>query len=68
MTAIVRLFTVAIAAGATLLAPLPGFADGDSVVDRVRATGEIALGVRRDARPHSYLDQTGTPAGYTVEV
>ena len=40
----------------------------ESVVDRIRETGEITLGHRRDAAPHSYLDAEGRPAGYTVEV
>ena len=76
MTAISRLFTAALFAGYYLVAPHPGIAaggspgdsPGNSIVDRILETGEITLGVRRDARPHSYLDSNGQPAGYTVEV
>jgi polar amino acid transport system substrate-binding protein/glutamate/aspartate transport system substrate-binding protein len=39
-----------------------------SVIDKIKETGEITIGVRRDARPHSYLDANGAPAGYTIEV
>jgi len=39
-----------------------------SVLDRIRETGTITLGVRRDARPHSWIDAKGTARGYTVDV
>ena len=68
MTLIARLRTAALIACLCLAAPDAGFAAEQSVIDRIRATGEIALGVRRDARPHSYLDANGNPAGYTIEV
>jgi polar amino acid transport system substrate-binding protein len=68
MTLIARLRTTALIACLCLAAPNAGFAAEQSVIDRIRATGEIALGVRRDARPHSYLDANGNPAGYTIEV
>lgn len=37
-----------------------------NVLDRVRATGKLRLGYVRDARPFSYKDVDGKPAGYTV--
>jgi len=39
-----------------------------SALDRIRETGEITIGVRRDARPHSYVGDDGVPAGYTVAI
>lgn len=58
-------------AALVLCTALPAAAE--SVLDRIRETGEretgaITLGVRTDAAPHSYLDAEGKPAGYTVEV
>jgi polar amino acid transport system substrate-binding protein len=68
MTRIARLFAAALLAGLYLAMPHLGIAAEESAIDRIRATGEITLGVRRDARPHSYLDADGNPAGYTIEV
>lgn len=45
----------------------PARAEG-GVLDRIKETGEITLGVRRDARPLSYLSDEGRPSGYSVEV
>ena len=55
---------------ALLAVPSAGTANAaeTSVVDKIRETGEVTLGVRRDARPHSYIGADGTPAGYSVEV
>ncbi|HUS52539.1 MAG TPA: amino acid ABC transporter substrate-binding protein [Thermohalobaculum sp.] len=68
MTPIARLFTTTVIACLCLATPRIGIAAEQSAIDRIRATGEIILGVRRDARPHSYLDANGNPAGYTIEV
>ncbi len=68
MTAITRLCAAVLFAGFHVAAPHHSTAAEDSVVDRIRETGEITLGVRRDARPHSYLDSNGKSAGYTIEV
>jgi polar amino acid transport system substrate-binding protein/glutamate/aspartate transport system substrate-binding protein len=68
MKTITRLCTAALVAGFHLTAPHPGIAADGSAIDQIRETGEITLGVRRDARPHSYLDPEGKPSGYTVEV
>ena len=35
-------------------------------LDRIRAAGKIKLGYRADARPFSYRDDSGQPAGYSV--
>jgi polar amino acid transport system substrate-binding protein/glutamate/aspartate transport system substrate-binding protein len=68
MAAIARLSMIAVLAGLLTGAHKADAASGLSVIERIRETGEIVLGVRRDARPHSYLDAQGNPAGYTVEV
>jgi len=68
MTAFARICAAAALTGLLLGATNAGAASGESVVDRIRATGEITLGVRRDARPHSYFDTDDNPAGYTIEV
>ena len=33
---------------------------------RLRETGRIRLGYRTDARPFSYTDESGKPAGYSI--
>ncbi len=37
-----------------------------ATLDRIKAAGRIRLGFRADARPFSFRDQPGDPAGYTV--
>lgn len=39
-----------------------------ATLDRIRDSGVIRLGYREDAAPFSYADQTGLPAGYTVQL
>ena len=52
---------LAAAAGAA-----PAAAEG--VLDRLKETGEIRIGVRSDAAPLSYTDKDGKPAGFSVLV
>ena len=68
MTAVTRLCLTLLFAGFHIIAPHQSSAADGSILDQIRETGEITLGVRRDARPHSYIDAEGRPAGYTVEV
>ena len=68
MTAVTRLCLTLLFAGFHIFAPHQSSAADGSILDQIRETGEITLGVRRDARPHSYIDAEGRPAGYTVEV
>jgi putrescine:ornithine antiporter len=35
-------------------------------LDRVRDTGKLRIGYRADARPFSYRDESGRPAGYAI--
>src|SRR5262249_10166886 len=37
-------------------------------LERIKDTGKIRLGHRTDARPFSYVDQSGKPAGYSLAV
>lgn len=64
------------AAGALTLLAAPPAAYGQAkkestaatTLDRVRSTGTLRLGYRTDARPFSYEEGTGNPAGFTVEL
>jgi polar amino acid transport system substrate-binding protein/glutamate/aspartate transport system substrate-binding protein len=69
MTVLIRFCVAAVLAGAAACG-LGAAAAGEaaSALDRIRESGEITIGVRRDARPHSYIDADGHPAGYTVKV
>ena len=59
----IRVAAVAMAVLAAALAPL---AQAAGTLDRIKASGRIALGYRADARPFSYKDDAGRPAGYSV--
>ena len=37
-------------------------------LDRIRMTGQLKLGYRTDARPLSYRDESGKPAGFSVDL
>lgn len=39
-----------------------------ATLDDMRERGTIRIGVRQDARPFSYYNELGEPAGYTVEL
>ena len=39
-----------------------------STLERIKKAGTIKLGYRTDARPFSYQDPSGKPAGYSVEL
>jgi ABC-type amino acid transport substrate-binding protein len=46
--------------------PNPGAAE--SVLDKLRAGAPLQLGYREDARPFSFKDGAGQPAGYSVDL
>ncbi len=50
------------------LCALPAAAEAASAVDRIRQSGVFKLGYRTDARPYSYRDGKGQPAGYVVDL
>lgn len=60
----VRVAILAMAVLAAALAPVAEAAGG--TLDRIKESGRIALGYRADARPFSYKDESGKPAGYSV--
>jgi ABC-type amino acid transport substrate-binding protein len=41
---------------------------GAGTIDDLRANGKIRIGVRQDAKPFSYYNEIGEPAGYTVDL
>lgn len=43
-------------------------AAAETVVEKVQRTGTIKVAYREDARPFSYLDEAGQPAGFTVDL
>jgi ABC-type amino acid transport substrate-binding protein len=57
--------------GATPLAIFPGTPSAgaaESVLDKLRAGAPLQLGSREDARPFSFKDEAGQPAGYSVDL
>jgi polar amino acid transport system substrate-binding protein len=48
---------------ATMSAVSPAAAD---VLDDIKASGKLELGYREDAKPFSFKDESGKPAGFTV--
>jgi putrescine:ornithine antiporter len=46
----------------------PAAPAGAGTLDRVRESGKLRLGHSVDARPFSYEDETGAPAGYSIVV
>ncbi len=47
-------------------APVAPATKAVTTLDRIRASARIRLGYRTDARPFSFQDGSGNPAGYTV--
>jgi len=47
---------------------VPGGAPTGGPLDRVRMTGQLKLGYRTDARPLSFKDESGKPAGFSVDL
>ncbi|MCC6380848.1 MAG: amino acid ABC transporter substrate-binding protein, partial [Burkholderiales bacterium] len=39
-----------------------------TTLDRIKASGVVRIGYRADARPHSFLDASGWPAGYVIDI
>jgi ABC-type amino acid transport substrate-binding protein len=62
----VRLSLSRVAAAALVAALLPVAAASADTMDRIRESGKLALGYRTDARPFSYMDASGNPAGYAI--
>jgi len=43
-------------------------AEAPGTLERVRDAGRLRLGFRTDARPFSYVDASGNPSGYSVDL
>jgi polar amino acid transport system substrate-binding protein len=43
-------------------------AAGAGTIDDLRASGKLRIGVRQDAKPFSFYNEIGEPAGYTVDL
>src|SRR6187401_2838811 len=43
-------------------------AAGAATLDRIRDSGVFRIGYRADAKPYSYQDEQGQPAGYIVDL
>jgi len=70
-TALIAVVPLVLAAAAAPPAqPVPAAVQAPPVptgtLDRVRAAGKLVLGYQTDARPMSYKDESGNPAGYSV--
>jgi glutamate/aspartate transport system substrate-binding protein len=40
----------------------------DAVLDRIKQNGAISIGHREASIPFSYLDGTGKPVGYSIDI
>jgi ABC-type amino acid transport substrate-binding protein len=61
-----RLFVFAAMLAATV--PLALEATSAATLDRIRGSGVVRMGYRGDAKPYSYRDNEGQPAGYIVDL
>jgi len=62
-----RFLIMAAVLTATVLAPASQTA-GAATLDRIRDSGVFRIGYRADAKPYSYQDEQGQPAGYIVDL
>ena len=60
--------TATFVAALLAVALLPIAEASADTLDRVRQAGKLTLGFRADARPFSFQDGSGKPAGYSVEL
>ncbi len=58
--------TIAIFTALAVLAGSPAYAEGR--LDKIKSTGEIALGHRDSSIPFSYLDDSQQPIGYSMDI
>ncbi|MGN6462459.1 MAG: amino acid ABC transporter substrate-binding protein, partial [Pseudolabrys sp.] len=62
-----RLMLGSLLAVATAAFLIPAVASA-ATLERIEASGTVRLGFREDARPYSFKDSAGKPAGYIVEL
>jgi ABC-type amino acid transport substrate-binding protein len=63
---VIRLGLASALACEVMLAAAPAPPAAAGVLDKLRADAPLQLGYRIDARPFSYQDESGRPAGYSV--
>lgn len=63
-----RRLTVPSAILASALLAMASQAAGAATLDRIRQTGVFKIGYRADAKPYSYRNERGQPAGYIVDL
>jgi ABC-type amino acid transport substrate-binding protein len=64
-----RRFSIAVAVALGVLGTLASSGEGRAdTLARIKEAGVIKIGYRPDARPHSYVDAGGLPAGYIVDL
>lgn len=61
-----RKFLVVVLFG-VFMALVSGEVAAQSVLDKVKETGTIAIGMREDARPFAYLDAKGNVVGFSID-
>ncbi|HKU61143.1 MAG TPA: amino acid ABC transporter substrate-binding protein [Gemmatimonadales bacterium] len=49
-------------------AAVPAPKPPETTLERIKANGALKLGYRTDARPFSFKDESGNPAGYSVDL
>ncbi len=67
-TPLTRALVVAFLIAVVQAAPYAATATTGGTVSRIKTTGKLTLGYRTDARPFSYTDASGNPAGYSIEL
>ena len=60
--------TLTVAAEAQTPRMKPTTQTGTTTLERIKTAGKIRLGYLSDARPYSYKDESGNPAGFSVAV
>ena len=55
-------------AGALSLAALSPALATDATLSKIQSSGQLTIGYRQDAAPLSYVDASGKPLGYAVEI
>lgn len=63
---VVSIARMAASAAVAILLIAGTFPAAAAALDHVRETGKLTLGYRTDARPFSFKDDAGNPAGYSV--
>lgn len=63
-----KLIWMAVAIALTAAAAPAGAAEHEGRLGKIKESGEIVIGHRQDARPFSFVEGDGAPAGYTIDL